>query len=65
MTRILFVCLGNICRSPMAEFVMKELVKEKGLEQEFTVAISAAPERLSPEISPEGTAISAVLPSNR
>ncbi|MCF0207595.1 MAG: low molecular weight phosphotyrosine protein phosphatase, partial [Bacteroidales bacterium] len=27
--RILFVCLGNICRSPMAEFVMKKLVKER------------------------------------
>ncbi len=41
MTRILFVCLGNICRSPMAEFVMKELVKEKGLEKEFTIASAA------------------------
>ena len=28
MTRILFVCHGNICRSPMAEFVMKDLVKK-------------------------------------
>ena len=27
MTRILFICLGNICRSPMAEFVMKDLGK--------------------------------------
>jgi protein-tyrosine phosphatase len=30
--RILFVCHGNICRSPMAEFVMKDLVKKAGLE---------------------------------
>ena len=30
--RILFVCHGNICRSPMAEFVMKDLVKKVGLE---------------------------------
>ena len=31
MTKILFVCHGNICRSPMAEFVMKDLVKKAGL----------------------------------
>ena len=30
MTRILFVCLGNICRSPMAEFVMKDLAEKAG-----------------------------------
>ena len=38
MTRILFVCLGNICRSPMAEFVMKKLVKDAGREDEFEIA---------------------------
>ena len=38
MTRILFVCLGNICRSPMAEFVMKDLVKKAGREEEFQIA---------------------------
>ena len=32
MTRILFVCHGNICRSPMAEFVMKDMVRRVGLE---------------------------------
>ena len=32
MTRILFVCLGNICRSTMAEYVMRHLVHERGLE---------------------------------
>ena len=32
MTRILFVCHGNICRSTMAEFVMKELVKKQNME---------------------------------
>ena len=31
MTKILFICHGNICRSPMAEFVMKDLVKKAGL----------------------------------
>lgn len=38
MTRILFVCLGNICRSPMAEFVMKDLVCKAGLEEKIQVA---------------------------
>jgi len=38
MHRILFVCYGNICRSPMAEFIMKDLVKKRGLEQEFQIA---------------------------
>ena len=41
MTKILFVCHGNICRSPMAEFLMRELVKEKGLENEFYIASAA------------------------
>ncbi|MGN0729443.1 low molecular weight protein-tyrosine-phosphatase [Treponema sp.] len=37
MTKILFVCLGNICRSPMAEFVMRHLVQKAGLEKEFLI----------------------------
>ena len=37
MVRVLFVCLGNICRSPMAEAVFRHLVKEAGLEQAITV----------------------------
>ena len=41
MTKILFVCHGNICRSPMAESLMKELVKEKGLENEFYIESAA------------------------
>ena len=41
MIRILFVCHGNICRSPMAEFVMKDLVKKAGREQEFSIASAA------------------------
>lgn len=41
MTRILFVCHGNICRSPMAEFVMKDLVRKAGLEDQFTIASAA------------------------
>ena len=41
MTRILFVCHGNICRSPMAEFVMKNLVKKAGLESRFHIESAA------------------------
>ena len=41
MTKILFVCHGNICRSPMAEFVMKKLVKERGLERDFVIQSAA------------------------
>ena len=39
--RLLFVCHGNICRSPMAEFVMKEFVKRAGREEEFEIASAA------------------------
>ena len=41
MTKILFVCHGNICRSPMAEFVMRDLVKKAGLENRFVIASAA------------------------
>ena len=41
MKRILFVCHGNICRSPMAEFVMKKLVDEAGRSQDFLIASAA------------------------
>ncbi len=41
MIKILFVCHGNICRSPMAEFVMKDLVKKAGLESHFQIAPAA------------------------
>ena len=41
MTKILFVCLGNICRSPMAEFVMKDMVAKLGLSGEFEIASAA------------------------
>ena len=39
--RILFVCHGNICRSPMAEFVIKDLVKKAGLEDRFVIESAA------------------------
>lgn len=41
MIKILFVCHGNICRSPMAEFVMKDLVNKKGVASEFYIASAA------------------------
>ena len=41
MVKILFVCHGNICRSPIAEFVMKDLVKKAGLEKEFHIESAA------------------------
>ena len=41
MTRILFVCHGNICRSSMAEFVMTDLVKNAGLASQFQIASAA------------------------
>nr|MCR5104200.1 low molecular weight phosphotyrosine protein phosphatase [Eubacterium sp.] len=37
MIKVLFVCHGNICRSPMAEFVFKDMVKKRGLENEFHI----------------------------
>lgn len=41
MIKILFVCHGNICRSPMAEFVMKEIVAKAGRAAEFEIASAA------------------------
>lgn len=41
MTKILFVCHGNICRSPMAAFVMQDLVNKAGLSAEFRIASAA------------------------
>lgn len=41
MTRIVFVCHGNICRSPMAEFVMKDIVSRAGMEDEFHIESAA------------------------
>ena len=52
-TRILFVCHGNICRSPMAEFVMKDLVRKAGLEADFHIESAAtSTEELGNEVYP-------------
>lgn len=37
MIKIMFVCYGNICRSPMAEFIMKDLIKKRGLLNKFII----------------------------
>lgn len=53
MKKILFVCHGNICRSPMAEFVMKDLVAENGLEEQFYIESAAtSTEELGNEVYP-------------
>ena len=41
MIKILFVCYGNICRSPMAEYLMKDFVAEKGKQDQFFIASAA------------------------
>lgn len=41
MIKVMFVCHGNICRSPMAEFIFKKMVEEKGLKSEFYISSSA------------------------
>lgn len=41
MTRVLFICHGNICRSPMAEFVFKKMVRDCGRDADFEIASAA------------------------
>ena len=41
MIKVLFVCLGNICRSPMAEYIFKDMVKKQGLEGKFYIDSAA------------------------
>ena len=41
MIKVLFVCHGNICRSPMAEFVLKDMVAKCGLAEQFEIASAA------------------------
>lgn len=41
MTKIMFVCHGNICRSPMAEFIFKDMAKKNGMEDKFIIESSA------------------------
>ena len=41
MTKILFVCHGNICRSPMGEYILKDMVSRRGIGAEFEIASAA------------------------
>ena len=41
MIKVMFVCHGNICRSPMAEFIFKDLIKKEGISDKFSVSSSA------------------------
>lgn len=57
MIKVLFVCHGNICRSPMAEYVMHDLVKKAGREAEFYIASAATSgEELGNDVYPPARA---------
>ena len=63
MIKILFVCHGNICRSPMAEFVMKDLVKKAGLSDEFYIASAAtSTEEIGNGVPPSEITATSVVP---
>lgn len=41
MIKVLFVCHGNICRSPMSEFILKDMVEKRGVKDKFEIASAA------------------------
>lgn len=58
MIKILFVCHGNICRSPMAEFIMKDLVKRNGVQENFEIRSAAtSTEEIGNSVYPPAKAI--------
>ena len=42
MIRVLVICHGNICRSPMSEFILKDMVEKRGVKDQFKIASAAA-----------------------
>ena len=57
MVRIVFVCHGNICRSPMAEFVFKRMISERGMEDRFEVcSMAVSAEELGNPVYPPARA---------
>ena len=58
MTSVLFICHGNICRSPMAEFILKDLVGKAGLADRFEIASAAtSTEELGNPVYPPARAV--------
>ena len=41
MIKVLFLCHGNICRSPMGEFILRDMVKKRGMAERFEIASAA------------------------
>ena len=51
--KVLFICHGNICRSPMAEYIFKDMVEKAGRAEEFEIASAAtSTEEIGNDISP-------------
>lgn len=50
MVKVLFVCLGNICRSPMAEYVFKDMVKKQGIEEIYIDSAATSSEEIGNSI---------------
>ena len=55
MIKVLFICHGNICRSPMAEFVFKNMINKKQLQSDFYIASAATSTESGVSTGEEGT----------